>query len=213
MPSIEAPGDVARLVREHVVGEADAPLHGATFDGRRLVLAAGNRLLRLVPDSGRVVDQLETFPEPGGLAYDGRCLWQCSEGRVQRLDARTGSVVRAISLRLGELAGLECIGHDLLVLHAAGRAMSRVETFDATALVDVAASAPMRGLAWVGGQLWSSMAGWLCRVDAASARVAARVSIAQGIDVIDLAGDDAGRIWCVDGRSRVLRAFVTQEAR
>src|SRR5579859_4314354 len=32
-------GEVARLVREHVVEEVDDAIHGATFDGRRLVLA------------------------------------------------------------------------------------------------------------------------------------------------------------------------------
>ena len=61
--------EVAQLVRQDIVDAVDDVLHGATFDGRRLVVAAGERLARLIPDSARVVDQLETFPDPGGLAY------------------------------------------------------------------------------------------------------------------------------------------------
>jgi hypothetical protein len=201
--------EVLRLVREDIVAEVDDAIHGATFDGRRrLVLAAGARLVRRVPDSGRVVDQLETFPDPGGLAYAGRCLWQRSEGHVQQLDQRTGFVLRSISPRLREITGLECIGDDLLVLHAAGRALARVETLDAVSVAEVELSAPMRGLAWVERELWSSTAGELCRIDPASGRIVARFALPAGVEVCDLAGDAQGRIWCVDGRSRVLRAFV-----
>jgi hypothetical protein len=210
MNSTEAVGvEVLRPVREHVVEEVDDVIHGATFDGRRLVVAASNRLARLLPGSGRVVDQLETFPHRGGLAYDGRHLWQHSEGHLQHLDSRTGFVLRSISPQVSEVMGLECIGDDLLVLHAAGRALARVETLDATAVADVEVDAPLRGLAWVGRELWSSTAGWLCRIDPASGRVVAQFALPAGIDVCDLAGDAEGHVWCVDGRSRLLRAFVT----
>lgn len=200
--------NLARLVREHVVEEIDDVIHSATFDGRRLVVAASYRLLRLLPGSGRVVDQLETFPDRGGLAYDGRDLWQHSEGQLQHLNSRTGFVLRSISPQLGEIAALECIGDDLLVLHAAGRAMARVETLDATAVANIEVDAPLRGLAWVGRALWSSTAGELCRIDPASGRILAHVALPPGIEVTDLAGDAEGLIWCVDGQSRRLRGFA-----
>jgi ligand-binding sensor domain-containing protein len=201
-------GEFAHLVREYVVEGVGDVIHGATFDGRRLVLAASNRLLRLLPGSGRVVDQLETFPDRGGLAYDGRQLWQHSEGHLQHLDSRTGFVVRSISPHVREVTGLECIGDDLLVLHSTGRALARVETLDATAVADVEVNVPLSGLAWVGRELWSSTAGGLCRIDPASGRIVAQFALPAGIDVCDLAGDGEGRVWCVDGRSRLLRAFV-----
>ena len=59
-------GDGAQLVREHVIPGIDDPAVGITFDGRQLVVAAGYRLFRLLPESGRIVDQLETFPIAGG---------------------------------------------------------------------------------------------------------------------------------------------------
>jgi hypothetical protein len=213
MNSTEAiPADLARIVREHVVEEVNDVIHSATFDGRRLVVAASYRLLRLLPGSGRVVDQLETFPDRGGLAYDGRDLWQHSEGQLQHLNSRTGFVLRTISPRLGELTGLECIGDDLLVLHSGGRALARVETLDATAVKDVEVEGPLSGLAWVGRELWSSAAGELRRIDLASGRIVARVPLPAGIEVTDLAGDTEGHVWCVDGRSRRLRGFAIQHA-
>jgi hypothetical protein len=196
-------------VREDVLDEVADFIHGATFDGRRLVLAAGYRLFRIAPDSGRVVDQAETFPDRGGLAYDGRHLWQHSEDRIEQLDTRTWSVLKSLSPPLGEITGLECIGHDLLVLHAAGRRLARVETLDATSVADVEVSAPLRGLAWVGLELWSSTGGSLCRIDPASGQVVAQLALPAKIEVCDLAADDEGHVWCVDGRSRALRAFVT----
>jgi hypothetical protein len=206
-------GDVAILVREHVVDEVDDVIHGATFDRRRrLVLAASNRLVRVLPGSGRVVDQLETSPDPGGLGYDGLDLWQHSEGRLQHVNSRTGFVLRSISPQLSDMTGLECIGDDLLVLHAGGRALARVETLDATSVANVEISVPLRGLAWVGQELWSSTARELCRIDAASGRVVARVALPTGSEVSDLAGDAEGHVWCVDGRSRRLRGFAIPHA-
>ena len=213
MVSIEpVRGDVAQLVREYVVEDIDDDLYGATFDGKRLVVAAGDDLVRLVPESGRAVDRLETFADRGGLAYDGRHLWQHSEGRLQKLDPRTGFVLLAISPELEGITGLECLHDDLLVLHAGGRALARVEVFRVEApgprtIANVELSAPLQGLAWVGLELWSSTGRELCRIDPASGQVLERVPL-PGIEACDLAGDGAGRIWCVDGRSGTVHAFA-----
>jgi hypothetical protein len=200
--------DVAELVREHVVEGIDDAVHGATFDGRRLVLAAGYRLFRLAPDSGREVDEMETSPSRGGLAYDGRHLWQRSEAHLQQLEPRTGDVLKSIAPELDDITGLECLAGDLLILHAGGRSMARVETLDATVVAQFETKVPLHGLGWVGGELWSATSGELVRLDPASARILARVALPGGIDVCDLTADAEGRLWCVDGSSRVVRAFA-----
>jgi len=209
MNSTEAmPGQVAQLVREHVVEQVDDAIHGVTFDGRRLVLAAGYRLFRLIPDSCRLVDELETFPARGGLAYDGRHLWQHSEGHIEQLDPRTGLVVKAIAPELEDLTGLECVGPDLLLLHAGGRRLARVETLDAKPVADVEVGPRLRGLGWVGGLLWSAAPDQLCRLDPVTGRIVARFALPPQVEVSDLAGDAEGHVWCVDGGSRLVRAFV-----
>lgn len=207
------PVGVACLVRELVVDEVDEAVHGVTFDGRRLVLASGYRLFRVVPDTGRLVDELETFPDRGGLAFDGRHLWQSSQGVLQEIDPRTGFARRSIGWGLSDVTGLERIGDDALVLHAGGRKLTRLELLDATAVNACDSKVALRGLAWVGRDLWSSAPGQLCQIDPASAQVVARFALPPEIDVCDLAADADGGIWCVDGRSRVLRLLVPSEPR
>jgi hypothetical protein len=209
MNSTEASREVARLVREHVVRVVDGAIHGLTFDGKRLVLAAGERLVRLAPETGRVVDQLETFPDRGGLAYDGRHLWQLSEGRIQQIDLRTGFVQRSIGPQPSVVTGLECLGDQLLVLHTAGRTLACVETLNATSVAEIDVQLPLRGLAWATRRLWASTADELCCIDPASGRIVAEFALPPGLEVCDIAGDAEGRLWCADGRSHVLRAFVT----
>jgi hypothetical protein len=201
-------GDVAQLVREHVLEGVDDVLWGVAFDGRRLVVAGGDRLWRLVPDTGREVDELETSPSPGGLAYDGRHLWQRSADRLQQLEPRTGFVVRRVELVLDDVTGLECLEHDVLVLHAGGRSLARVEILDGTVVDQVETNAPLRGLGWVGGELWSATSGELVRLDPASGRILARVALAAGVEVCDLTADAEGLVWCVDGSSSAVRALA-----
>jgi hypothetical protein len=201
-----------QLDSEYAVEGLAGDIHGAAFSGRLLRLAAGDWLVRFAPETGRLVDRFQTFPDPGGVADDGRFLWQHSEGELQQIDPRTGFVQRSISPRLSDIAGLECVGDDLLVLHAGGRALARVETRDpkmlgVATLSNVELSVPMRGLTWVARALWSSTAGALCRIDPASGRVLARLALPSGIEICDLAGDEQGHLWGVDGRSRVARAF------
>jgi hypothetical protein len=201
--------DALHLVREQAFDEVDDAVHGITFDGRRLVVAAGDRLVRISPESGRVIDQFETFPHRGALAYDGQDIWHESEGSIRELDARTGFVLRSISPQLGEIAGLECIGDDLLVLHAGGRALARIETLDAIPVARVEIDVPLRGLAWVARGLWSFGAGALHRIDLASKRIVARFALPPAVEICDLAGDEYGRFWCVDGCSRIVRTFAS----
>jgi hypothetical protein len=211
--AVRGGGDAVQLVREHVVEGIDDVVHGATFDGRRLVVAAGYRLFRLVPDSGHEVDQLETSPSRGGLAFDGRHLWQRSGDHLQQLEPRTGFVLKSIAPGLDDVTGLECLERDLLVLHAGGRSLARVETLDATVVAQLETNAPLRGLGWAGGELWSATAGELLRIDPASGRILARLALPAGIEVCDLTGDSEGRLWCVDGSSCVVRAFARPRSR
>jgi hypothetical protein len=208
-------GDVAKLVREWIVDEIAGDLFDVTFDGKRVVAAAGDHLVRLVPGTGRPIDHLETFADPGGLAFDGHHLWQHSEGKLQELEPRTGFVLRTISPQLDGLAGLECVRSGLLlVLHAGGRALAHVETFspdrlDASIVANIELSSAFQGLGWIGRELWASAGRELCRIDPATGRVLARMALPGVVEACDLAGDESGRaFWCVDGRSKVVRMFT-----
>jgi nucleotide-binding universal stress UspA family protein len=211
-------GEPATLIRDYEIGGAES-VHGITFAASRLVVASGAYLMRLVPDAGRVVDRLETFPTPGGLAYDGRYLWQHSEGRFQQLEPRTGYQIRAVAPGLGGITGLACLERELLILHALGRSLARVQVVDhalsveAIVVEQAETDVPLRGLTWLGGELWSATAGALVRIDPTTGRVLDRVPLPAGTTVCDLAADLAGHLWCVDGASRTLRMFASPERR
>ncbi len=206
--------DVARLVREYEVPDTTEVVHGIAFDPSRLVVASGPYLSRLVPDSGRAVEQLQTWPGHGGLAHDGRYLWQLGRGGLKQIDLRTGLPVRFVALDFDGVAGLECIDEDLLVVHARGRSLTRIATIEhadsveAVVVAEVRTSLPLRGLAWSGAELWSSTAGALLRIDPHSGQVLERVGLPGAVEVCDLAGDLEGRLWCVDGTSGRVRVFA-----
>lgn len=210
-PSTDA--DEARLVLEYKTSGSDAALSGATLAGRRLVLASNSYLLRLMPDSGRVVDRLETFPAEGGLAYDGYRIWQYAGRRFEQLDGRTGLVVQSVSTELRDLTGLECLEGGLLALHQGGHRLAWLHfekhgrSRKAIAERDLHTEAPLHGLCWVGDELWSSFGNELLRLDPATADVLERLALPGAGEVRDIAGDAQGRFWCVDGVSSDVRVF------
>ncbi len=206
--------DAAQLVGEYESAFPQNVLRGATFASGRLVLASDAYLLRVDPDTGRVVDRLETFPEPGGLAFDGRYLWQRSEGSLQQLDTRTGFVVESFRPELNDVTGLECLQGDLLVLHSAGSRLTRIRIEDrwpskaAVVVAEAQTGASLRGLSWARGGLWSSTGGELVRIDPATAGIVERVLLPGPVEVCDLAADADGCFWCVDGIGGKVRAFA-----
>ena len=206
--------EVARLLLEYEAeGSADV-LHGVTFRDGRLVVAGGRYLVYVVPGTGRLVDDFETSPAAAGLSYDGRNIWQYGGDALQQLDARTGLVLRSLKPNLEGVTGLECHEDDLLILHASGRLLSRIHlkehalSNEAVVIAEAVTTAPLRGLTWEGGELWSSTAGALVRIDPVTARVLKRLALPAGIQVSDLAADTEGRLFCVDGHDRKVRGFA-----
>jgi nucleotide-binding universal stress UspA family protein len=209
----------ARLARECETGWPDGAVHGVAFERTRLVLAVDAYLVRLVPETGRAIDRLETFPARGGLTFDGRYLWQKSGGYLQQLDTRTGFVVQSIAPDLSQITGFACWERDLLILHQGGRRLARVHVTrlrveahplskQAIVVGEAETHAPLHGLSWSGGDLWSTTPGNLVRVDPATGAILERVSLPEPFEVCDLAADVDGRFWCVDGATRKVRVFV-----
>jgi hypothetical protein len=217
-------GASVKLVQEVDLSAAGDPLTGAAFVNGHLVVASGGYLLRLAHHNGRIVDRLETRPDPGGLAFDGRYLWQHSEGSLQQLDPRTGFVRQSVSLDLEDIAGLECLDHDLLVLHDAGRRLARLRPCDETnprmhdvappivaravVIGDVQTGALLRGLTWARRCLWSSADGALVQVDPFTGNISARVALPAGVATCDVAVEGEDRLWCLDATGSKLRAFA-----
>jgi hypothetical protein len=200
------------VVRQFRVPDLDGPIHGITYDGRYLVLAAGSRLVRYVPDEERVADQLETFPGAGGLAFDGEHYWQASAGDFLRIDRRTGLVLWSISPGLKDATGIACLGSDLLVAHGGGRAITRFEPRYESIVGEIELPLSAQGLTLAGGEMWCATPTNLRRIDPSTGSVLATAPLPQGMVVRDLTGDDDGRFWVVDGTSDVVRAVARPRA-
>ena len=70
-------------------------VHGVGWDGRRVWIATGDRLIALDPESGATLRSLEVAAH-AGTAFDGRHLFQLAEDRIQRVDPETGRVLATI---------------------------------------------------------------------------------------------------------------------
>lgn len=87
-----------RVVRRLPVPAADA---GTAFDGEHLYQLAGDRILVIHPSDGRIVRTLPAPPRGSnsGMAWSDGYLWigQFRESRINKVDARTGEVVKTLT--------------------------------------------------------------------------------------------------------------------
>src|SRR3546814_8353093 len=85
----------ASILREYgPFANVDA-VHGVTFDGRHIWLAAGDTLKTLDPDNGTVLRSIDVAAH-AGTAFDGRHLFQIDAGRISKVDPETGKVLSTI---------------------------------------------------------------------------------------------------------------------
>src|SRR5690606_10477437 len=85
----------ARILREYGPFTNVDAVHGVTFDGRRIWLAAGDTLKALDPDNGTVLRSIDVAAH-AGTAFDGRHLFQIDAGRISKIDPETGKVLGSI---------------------------------------------------------------------------------------------------------------------
>ena len=90
--------ETSKVVRTHHIPGADA---GTAFDGKHIYQLAKGEIVVLEPADGRVVRR---FPAPGkgadsGMAYADGYLWigQCHGAKINKVDAKTGEVVKTLS--------------------------------------------------------------------------------------------------------------------
>ncbi len=74
---------------------------GTAFDGEHLYQLAGEQILVIRPADGRIVRKLPAPPRGSnsGMAWSDGYLWigQFRESRINKVDARTGEVVKTLS--------------------------------------------------------------------------------------------------------------------
>src|SRR3546814_5118513 len=85
----------AEILREYGPFPGVDQVHGVTFDGRHVWLAAGDKLNALDPASGKTLRSIDVAAH-AGTAFDGQHLFQLAEDRIQKIDPQTGRVLATI---------------------------------------------------------------------------------------------------------------------
>src|ERR1041384_863696 len=85
----------ADIVREYGPFAGIDQVHGVSFDGQRVWIAAGDTLNAFDPASGKTLRSIEVAAH-AGTAFDGQHLFQLAEDRIQKIDPESGRVLATI---------------------------------------------------------------------------------------------------------------------
>ncbi len=85
----------AEILREYGPLPGVEHVHGVTYDGSHVWVAAGDKLDALDPVSGETLRSINVTAH-AGTAFDGQHLFQIAEDRIEKIDPRTGDVLATI---------------------------------------------------------------------------------------------------------------------
>jgi glutamine cyclotransferase len=198
----------AEVVREYGPFDEIPHVHGVSWDGRLVWIAAGDRLHACDPESGALVRAIDVAAH-AGTAFDGRYLFQIAESRIQKIDPVSGRVVATIPAPGGSDSGLAWAEGTLWVGQYRDRRIHQVDPETGRVLRTIESSRFVTGVTWVDGELWHGTweddASDVRRVDPATGEVLERLEMPKGTGVSGLESDGADRFFCGGGRSGRVR--------
>lgn len=189
----------------------DVPhVHGISYDGESVWMAAGPRLDAIDPKSGRKLRSLDVAAY-AGTAYDGTHLYQIADNLIRKIDPGSGRVLATIPAPSGENdnSGLAWAEGSLWVGQYSGRKIVQIDPATGTVLRTIDSTRFVTGVTWVDGDLWHGT--WednqsdLRRVDPESGEVLEQIDMPPGMAVSGLESDGADRFFCGGSKSGKLR--------
>ncbi len=199
----------AEIVREYGPFEGVSHVHGVSFDGRHIWIAAGASLNAVEPEEGRTVKEL-AVPAHAGTAFDGQHLFQISGDRIQKIDPGTGRVVSTIPTPVDGASGMAWAEGTLWVGQYRSRTIHQVDPGTGAILRTIESNRFVTGVTWVDGELWhgTSEAGEseLRRIDPQSGEVIEQVDMPAGLAVSGLETNGADLFYCGGSDSGKVRA-------
>lgn len=198
----------AEIVREYSFPGVDH-VHGVTFDGRNVWLAAGDRLVAFDPASGGALRSIEAAAD-AGTAFDGKHLFQISGDRIQKIDPESGRVLGTIPAPGGGgNSGLTWAEGTLWMGRYRERKILQIDPETGAILRTIESNRFVTGVTWVDGELWHGT--WegnesdLRRIDARTGQVLERLEMPPGTAVSGLESDGGDRFFCGGGASGKVR--------
>jgi streptogramin lyase len=202
----------AEVIREYGPFPGVDQVHGVTYDGRNVWVAAGDTLNAIDPASGDLVRSLDVAAH-AGTSFDGEHLYQLAEDRIQKIDPKTGRVLSTIPAPGGGGdSGLTWAEGTLWVGHYRERKIYQIDPETGAILRTIESNRFVTGVTWVDGELWhATLEGDesdLRRVDPRTGEVREKLEMPRGAHVSGLEsdGDGGDRFFCGGGKSGKVRA-------
>src|SRR5215467_5286020 len=199
----------AEVVREYGPFSDVDHVHGVTFDGQHVWIAAGDRLNAIDPASGKPLRSIEVAAD-AGTAFDGRHLFQIAEDRIQKVDPKTGRVLGSIPAPGGGGdSGLTWAEGALWVGQYRAKKIYQIDPQTGAILRTIESNRYVTGVTWVDGELWHGT--WegdqsdLRRVDPRTGEVLERLEMPPGVYVSGLESDGGDQFFCGGGSSGKVR--------
>lgn len=200
----------AEILREYGPFPGVDNVHGVTFDGDRVWFAVGEKLVSLDPVTGDTARALDVAAS-AGTAFDGKHFYQIADGRIQKLDPKSGRVLATIPAPGGGGdSGMAWAEGSLWVGQYPQRKIHQVDPETGRVLRTIDSDRFVTGVTWVDGQLWHGTwendASELRRLEPATGEVLESVEMPAGVGVSGLESDGADRFYCGGGNSGKVRA-------
>lgn len=207
----------ATVIREYGPFPGVPKVHGVTYDGEKVWIAAGDSLQAFDPETGKTQKSLSVQAHAGS-AFDGKYLYQIAESRIQKIDPKTGKVLATIPAPgNGGDSGLAWAEGSLWVGVYRERKIHQVDPETGKILRTLESNRFVTGVTWTQGELWHAT--WendqseLRRVDPKSGKVMETLELPAGVMVSGLESDGGDRFFCGGGGTGKVRAVRRPKAR
>jgi glutamine cyclotransferase len=198
----------AEIVHEHGPFPGVDHVHGVTYDGEHVWIAAGDALKAFDPASGKTLRSIDVTAN-AGTAFDGQHLFQIAGDCIQKIDPKTGVVLATIPAPGGGCSGLAWAEGTLWVGQYRDRKIHQIDPETGAILRTLESNRFVTGVTWIDGELWHGT--WegdesdLSRVDPRTGEVLERLEMPPGVAVSGLESDGGDRFFCGGGRSGKVR--------
>jgi glutamine cyclotransferase len=200
----------AEIVREYGPFAGAERIGGVTHDRRYVWAAAGAKLIAFDPKSGQLERTLERAAD-AGTAFDGTHLYQIAEARIDKIDPKTGTVLKSIPAPgQGRDSGLAWAEGSLWVGQYRDRKIYEIDPDTGAIRRTIESNRFVTGVSWVDGELWHGT--WegdeseLRRVDPKNGAVIERLAMPPGTNISGLESDGADLFYCGGGPTGKVRA-------
>ncbi|WP_404426674.1 hypothetical protein [Thalassospira australica] len=183
-------------------------VHGVTYDGRHVWVAAGETIHAIDPDNGTPVRMIEAAAD-AGTAFDGSHIFQIAGDRIYKIDPESSHVLDSIPAPDGGNSGMAWAEGSLWVGQHRNRKIHQVDPQTGEVLRTIESDRFVTGVTWVNSELWHGT--WegdesdVRRINPKTGMVLDRLKMPSGVGVSGLESDGVARFFCGGGPSGKVR--------